>query len=112
MAAGTASVKNQEYFKKTCRKIIETREWTKKELKALGFCFEDSMANFIFASHESCPAEELFQALRSRHIYVRYFPEGRTSNYLRITIGTCQEMEALITFLKEYLGQRQLSGNR
>lgn len=112
LAAGTASVKNREYFKKTCRKIIETREWTKKELKALGFCFEDSMANFIFASHESCPAEELFQALRSRHIYVRYFPEGRTSNYLRITIGTCQEMEALITFLKEYLGQRQLSGNR
>mgnify|MGYP000634592533 FL=1 len=103
LAAGAASVKNQEYFKKTCRKIIETREWTKKELKALGFHFEDSMANFIFASHESCPAEELFQALRSRHIYVRYFPKGRTSNHLRITIGTQKEMEILIAFLKEYL---------
>lgn len=108
LAAGAASVKDQEYFEKTCRKIIETREWTKRELRDLGFCFEDSMANFIFATHESCPAEELFQALRSRHIYVRYFPKGRTFNHLRITIGTQQEMETLIAFLKEYLGQRQI----
>ena len=72
----------------TCRKIIETREWTKKELRKLGFSFEDSKANFIFAAHESCPAEKLFQALREHHIYVRYFPGGRTGNHLRITIGT------------------------
>lgn len=74
LAAGVAAVKDREYFDGTCRKIIETREWTKKELKKLGFSFEDSMANFIFASHESCPAEKLFQALREHHIYVRYFP--------------------------------------
>lgn len=107
LAAGVAAVKDQAYFEETCRKIIETREWTKKELKELGFSFEDSRANFIFVSHESCPAEELFQALRNRHIYVRYFPQGRTANHLRITVGTGEEMKKLISFLEEYLALRQ-----
>ena len=106
LAAGTAAVKDQAYFQETCRKIIETREWTKKELKALGFSFEDSKANFIFASHNDCPAQELFQALRKRHIYVRYFPKGRTADFLRITIGTQKEMETLTEFLGEYLNGR------
>lgn len=106
LAAGTAAVKDQAYFQETCRKIIETREWTKKELKALGFSFEDSKANFIFASHNDCPAQELFQALRERHIYVRYFPKGRTADFLRITIGTQREMEILTDFLRKYLGGR------
>ena len=106
LAAGTAAVKDQAYFQETCRKIIETREWTKKELKALGFSFEDSKANFIFASHNECPAQELFQALRERHIYVRYFPKGRTADFLRITIGTQREMEILTDFLRKYLDGR------
>ena len=106
LAAGTAAVKDQAYFRETCRKIIETREWTKKELKALGFSFEDSKANFIFASHNECPAQELFQALRERHIYVRYFPKGRTADFLRITIGTQREMEILTAFLRKYLDGR------
>lgn len=103
LAAGVAAVKDQEYFCETCHKIIETREWTKKELVKLGFSFEDSRANFIFATHESCPAEELFKALRERHIYVRYFPGGRTGNHLRITVGTREEMETFLDFLREYL---------
>ena len=103
LAAGVAAVKDQEYFEETCNKIMETREWTKKELKALGFSFQDSKSNFIFASHETCPAAELFAALREKHIYVRYFPKGRTENFLRITIGTREEMQKFIDFLKEYL---------
>lgn len=103
LAAGVASVKDQAYFEETCRKIIETREWTKKEMKALGFSFEDSMANFLFASHRECSAGELFQALREQHIYVRYFPGGRTDNHLRITIGTREQMEKFLAFLKQYL---------
>ena len=103
LAAGVAAVKDQEYFEETCNKIIETREWTKKELKALGFSFQDSKSNFIFASHETCSAAELFAALREKHIYVRYFPKGRTENFLRITIGTREEMQKFIDFLKEYL---------
>lgn len=103
LATGVAAVKDKKYFYETCKKIIDTREWTKEQLKALGFSFEDSMTNFIFAEHESCQAEELFQALRNNHIYVRYFPGGRTGNHLRITIGTQKEMEIFIDFLKKYL---------
>ena len=103
LAAGVAAVKDQAYFQETCTKIIETREWTKKELKALGFSFQDSVSNFIFAAHETCPAEKIFEALREKHIYVRYFPKGRTNNFLRITIGTQEEMQTFINVLKDYL---------
>ena len=97
IAAGVA------YFEESCNKIIATREWTKTELKKLGFSFQDSKANFIFATHESCSAKELFEALREKHIYVRYFPKDRIDNHLRITIGTDEEMKKLIEFLTEYL---------
>lgn len=103
LAAGVASVEDREYFEETCRKIIETREWAKEELKSLGFTFPDSKANFIFASHKTCPASVLYEALRENHIYVRYFPKKRIDNYLRITVGTRQEMEQLFAFLKTYL---------
>ena len=63
IAAGVASMKDRVYFEECCNKIIATREWTKTELKKLGFSFQDSKANFIFATHESCPAKELFEAL-------------------------------------------------
>lgn len=106
LAAGVAAIKDQAYFEETCKKIIETREWTKKKLKELGFRFEDSRANFIFAAPESASAKELFQALREQHIYVRYFPKGRTADYLRITVGTQDEMEKLICFLEKYLKQK------
>lgn len=108
IAAGVAAIEDQEYFLETCGKIIETREWTKKELRKLGFYFEESKANFIFASHKNCPAEKLFQALRAQHIYVRYFPGGRTGNHLRITIGTRNEMEVFINFVREYLKKENL----
>ena len=101
--AGVAAIKDQAYFHKTCDKIIETREWTKKELKALGFSFQDSMSNFIFATHKTCPAKELFEALRGQHIYVRYFQKDRIDNFLRITVGTKEEMQKFIDFLKDYL---------
>ncbi len=106
LAAGTAAVKDRAYFEETCRKIVETREWTKRELRSLGFSFEDSKGNFIFAAHESCPAQEIFEMLRKKRVYVRYFQKERISNYLRITIGTQQEMETLIEILREYLDRR------
>ena len=87
----------------TRNKIIETREWTKKELERLGFSFPDSKANFIFAMHETIPAKELFEALREEKIFVRYFKKPRIDNYLRITVGTQEEMQKLIEFLKKYI---------
>ena len=107
LATGVAAISDKEYFTATCDKIIASREWTKKELTALGFTFPDSRTNFIFAAHSSCPAKELFEALRQEHIYVRYFPKPRIDNYLRITIGTQKEMERLIGFLKKYLKNRE-----
>ncbi|WP_101876031.1 histidinol-phosphate transaminase [Lachnoclostridium edouardi] len=102
---GAEAVKDEEYFQDTVQKIIETREEAKKELKRLGFSFPDSMANFIFAAHKSCPARELFQALKKKSIYVRYFNAPRLDNYLRITVGTKEEMKALFQFLEEYLNK-------
>ena len=106
LVCGAAAVKDRAYFEENVRRIVKTREWAKKELKSLGFVLTDSKANFIFASHNDCPAQELFQALRKRHIYVRYFPKGRTADFLRITIGTQKEMETLTEFLREYLNGR------
>lgn len=101
---GTAVIQDTAYFEKTREQIIATREWTKTQLKELGFKFGDSKSNFIFATHPKILAEELFEALKAEDIYVRYFrkPE-RISNYLRISIGTDEEMQALVTFLKNYI---------
>lgn len=100
---GTEAVKDDAYFKKITAKIIATREWTKKELAALGFRFKDSKSNFVFATHESVPAKEIFEALKANNIYVRYWNKPRINNYLRITIGTDEQMEKMIAFLKTYL---------
>lgn len=100
---GTASIQDEAYFKETCEKIITVREWTKQQLSELGFIFPDSQANFIFASHPEYKAKDLFQALREQHIYVRYFDKPRIDNYLRITIGTEEQMKCFIDFLKDYM---------
>ena len=105
IALGKAAVEDKEYFEDTVNKVVETREWTKKELSRLGFTFGDSKANFIFASHKECPARELFAALRKANIIVRYFDKPRIDNYLRITIGTQEEMETLVEFLETYLSK-------
>lgn len=102
--AGTASIRNRGYFEETRNKIIATREWTKKELKRLGFAFGDSKSNFIFASHEKVQAEDIMKELRGHDIYVRHFTKpSRIRNYLRISIGTDEEMKTLIDCLEQFL---------
>lgn len=105
LCLGAAAVEDTAYFRDTLGRIIRTREETKVWLKELGFSFPDSMANFIFVSHEKADAEELYQALKKERIYVRYFKKPVLDRYLRITIGTDQEMAALHDFLKRYLGR-------
>jgi len=102
-AIGKASVEDSEYIKDNAKKIIETREWTKNELKKLGFVMPDSYSNFIFASHPQYDGEKLFLELRKRGILVRYFHKPRIDQYLRITIGTQQQMEKLVDELKDIL---------
>lgn len=100
---GAEAVKDRAYFESCVEKIKATRAWTCKELKSLGFEFNDPMANFVFVTHPQYAAKDIFEALRKEKIYVRYFNLPRIDNYLRITIGTDSEMETLIRFLKEYM---------
>lgn len=97
---GVAAIEDKEYFEMTRNKIIATREWTKSELYKLGFDFGDSKSNFIFATHKDIPAVELYEKLREADIYVRYFKKDRIDNYLRISIGTEEEMKELIRRMK------------
>ena len=106
VAAGTAALEDEEYFKETCDKVIATRERTKVRLRELGFDMPDSKSNFVFATHESIPASDIFNAAKSAGIYLRWWNKDRISNRLRISIGTDREMDALFAFLKEYIEAR------
>lgn len=100
---GIEAVRDVKYFKEGIDKIIATRKYSEERLKELGFSFPASSANFIFATHKSVPAKLIFQELRKHNIYVRYFDLPRIDNYLRITIGTQKDMEAMFHILKEIL---------
>lgn len=101
LALGVEAVRDDAYFKEIVGKIVNTREWVKKELKELGFVFKDSMSNFIFATHPDYDIVNIFEELRKRDIYVRHFNGERIRDYLRITIGTDEEMKILINTIKE-----------
>ncbi len=103
LVCGVEAVKDKAYFDEQVEKIIKTREWTKAQLTELGFTFPDSQSNFIFATHGKYAAKDLFEALKAADIYVRFLGGERIKNYLRISIGTQEEMENLISFLKEYM---------
>lgn len=103
LTMGAAAVKDRKYFNSCCGKIVKTREESKKRLKELGFTFPDSKTNFIFAKHRNVPAAWLFEELKKRKIFVRYFPQKRIDNYLRITVGTDEQMNALMQALRELI---------
>lgn len=104
IAAATAAVKDRDYFAETTAKVIKTREWTKNELAGLGFEFGDSKSNFIFARHPKMSGQALFEKLKAEQVFVRHFskPE-RIADYLRISIGTDQQMQKLISILERIL---------
>ncbi|MBQ8281666.1 MAG: histidinol-phosphate transaminase [Lachnospiraceae bacterium] len=101
IVSGIASVEDKAYFEETTAKIINTREVYKEKIKSLGFSMPDSKTNFLFATHETVPAELIFSKLREKKIYVRYFKKPKIDNYLRITVGTDEEMESLVKALEE-----------
>ncbi len=97
---GKAAIEDDEYFKKTCSKLIATRENSVDRLKELGFSCIDSKSNFIFAKHKTCSARYIFESLKKKNIFVRYFDKPRIDNYLRITVGTDEQMDIFIKTLK------------
>ena len=97
---GIESVNDKEYFEECVGKIVKTRENAKERLSQLGFSFPDSKANFIFATHKSVSAKEIFEKLKEKN-----FNQPLIDNYLRITIGTDEQMEKLYAALEEITGQ-------
>ncbi|BCJ96263.1 histidinol-phosphate aminotransferase [Anaerocolumna cellulosilytica] len=97
---GVEAVKDENYHQECVKRIISTRERVMAALKELGFHFPASKANFIFASHNTIPAEKLYQDLRNENIFVRYFNKPKINNYLRITVGTDEEMNQFLEVLK------------
>ena len=100
--AGAACVKDREYFEFTRNRIITTRENAKKDLAELGFTFPDSKANFIFATNKDMDITDLFEYLRTKNIFVRHWNQPAIKDYIRITIGTDEEMNALMNEIKNY----------
>lgn len=100
---GAEAALDQEYHQENLQRIISTRTWVTDSLEELGFLVLDSKANFVFATHKEVPAERIYEVLKKRNIFVRYFKKPRISNYLRITIGTDGEMEAFLAALAEIL---------
>ena len=100
LACGVEAVKDREYFEQTVKRIVDIREWAVEQFRELGFTCLESGANFVFVTHPAHDAKELFEALKAAGIYVRYWGGGRIEQYMRITIGTREEMEALFGFLK------------
>lgn len=105
LAAGEAAVCEQKYYDENCKKIISTRSWTAARLEAMGFEFPDSSANFIFAKKDGFEGEYLYKELKKRRILVRHFKNERIKDYIRITVGTQGDMEALVRALGEILNR-------
>lgn len=103
LLTGAAAIEDEEYFRDCCAEIVKVREYSKQRLTQLGFEFTDSKSNFIFASHRSMKAKDIFEELKKRGIYVRYFDKPRIDNYLRITVGTQDQMDELFKALVEIL---------
>ena len=105
-AAGIACLKHDDYNMENCRKIIETRTWSERALKDLGFEMTTSRTNFLFARHSDIPGEELYKRLKDRGILIRHFKGERVCDYNRITIGTPEQMEKLVEAVKEILEEK------
>ena len=103
LKAGEAALNDTAYFDKTRAAIIETRAWTKQQLEARGFTCLDSRSNFLFASTERKNGAELYKKLKEKGVLVRHFDAPRIANWLRVTIGTPEEMQALLAALDKIL---------
>ncbi len=103
--AGVEAVRDRDYFEGTLKKITATRERSKERLKDLGFICLDSRTNFIYARHERVPGRKIYEAMAAQNIYLRFFEGPRLDPFIRITIGTDEEMDLLFQALKNFLDE-------
>ena len=100
-AGAAAAIRDEGYFQSIRRRVMDTREWTERTLREKGFTVLPSQANFLFVSHPDRTGKELLDGLRRRGVLVRWWPIPEIENWLRISIGTQEEMAALSAALEE-----------
>ena len=105
-AAGVAALEDADYFRRNCEMIVENRAWTTEALQKLGFTVLPSSANFVFAKSEKIGGEELYRKLKDRGILVRHFTKARIRDFNRITIGTLEQMQALVDAIQSILEEK------
>ncbi|MBY6756685.1 histidinol-phosphate transaminase [Clostridium botulinum] len=103
--AAIEAIKDEEYFKECTSKVIKIRNWTINELREIGFKIIPSKSNFIFITHDTYQAEDIFIKLKDENVLVRYFNKDRISNYLRVSIGSKEEMEIFIDKIKKIINK-------
>ena len=105
MAAGAAALRENDYYMQNCKKIVETREYTKRELEKLGFFVTESKANFLFAKSDRIDGGALYKELKKRGVLVRHFSAEKIAQYNRITVGTKKQMDVFLEKTKEILNE-------
>ncbi len=106
-AAGLAAMQENDYYMENCKTIIEVREKTKAELRALGFTVTDSKANFLFAKSDKIGGEELYLALKKKGVLVRHFKNEKIKEYNRITVGTEEQMTVFLARVREMINEKE-----
>ncbi len=107
MAAGLGVLNDEEYTQANCRTIAENRDNTAKELAELGFTLTNSKSNFLFAKHNKISGQEIYTKLREKGILVRHFNKDRISDYIRVTVGTKEQMQTFINAIKAILEEQK-----
>lgn len=107
LVAGEAALAENSYYMDNCKRIIEAREYASAELRRLGFEMTDSKANFIFAKSDSIGGKELYEKLKARGILVRHFDKEKIKEYNRITVGTKEQMKALVDAIAHILEEKK-----
>ena len=105
-AAGIAALEDNEYYMANCRRVMEDRSYTASELETLGFSVLPSSANFLFARREGLPGGELYRSLKARGVLVRWFDADRIRDYVRITVGSREQMDVLLREIRAILKDR------
>ena len=110
MAAGIGALEDEDYFRNNCQAIMGNRTWTAGRLAELGFAMTDSRTNFLFVKHPAITGKALYTALREKGILVRHFDTPRLTDYIRVTIGSKEQMERFIAAVNAILtpGRTQL----
>lgn len=107
MAAGIGAMEDEAYTRANCETIIKNRTWTMKEMQKLGFYVTDSKTNFLFAKHTRISGLDIYTKLRAKNILVRHLSPERIRDFNRITIGSMEQMQALICALGEIVREAE-----